>query len=122
MTKDSVCGELGGKKIRNISRGVKSIKYSLETLHSCVLNRPEITFRKTVFRKGFPAAVVYKVSCASRGSVDSDELAGSCSAAVCSQAGPQHVYSRLDLEAEVPVSGKKRHHGPLLRASLLQVE
>lgn len=110
------------EKIRNFSRGVKSSKCSLEKLQSCVLNRPEIIFSRTVFRKGFPGAIVHKVRCASRGSMDSDELAGSCSAAVCSQAGPQHVCSRLDLEAEVPISGKKRNHGPLPRASLLQVE
>lgn len=51
--------------------------------------------------------------------MDSDELAGNCSAAVWSTA--VHL-SRLDLEAQVPISAKKRHHGPLPRASLLQVE
>lgn len=52
--------------------------------------------------------------------MDSDELAGNCSAAVWSTAV---LLSRLDLEEpKLPISAKKRLHGPLLRASLLQVE
>lgn len=51
--------------------------------------------------------------------MDSDELAGNCRAAVWSTT--VHL-SHLDLEAQVPISAKKRLHGPLPRASLVQVE
>ena len=52
--------------------------------------------------------------------MDSDERAGNCSVAVWSTA-LVHL-SRLDLEAQVPIRAKKRLHGPLPRASILQVE
>lgn len=51
------------EKIRNISWGVKSSKYSLEKLQSCVLNRPEIVFSRTVLRKRFPGAIVHSQVC-----------------------------------------------------------